>query len=111
MRPLPATPGVRRAGGRIPTVMQRDLSDCGAACLSSIARHYRRPLPLALLAEGASRISGHTVLGLVEAATSLGFTAKGVKGPIEGLRAFRSRRSRMSSTANGRCGTTWSYTG
>ena len=71
---------------RIPTVTQRDLSDCGAACLASIARHYRRPLPLARIRQLASTDQrGTTVLGLVEAATSLGFTAKGVKGPIASL--------------------------
>jgi ATP-binding cassette, subfamily C, bacteriocin exporter len=66
--------------------MQRDLSDCGAACLSSIARHYRRPQPVARIRQLAfTDQRGTTVLGLVEAATSLGFTAKGVKGPIESL--------------------------
>jgi ATP-binding cassette subfamily B protein len=76
--------GLLRRG--IPGVRQHDISDCGAACLLSIARHYRLQLPISRIRQyaGTSR-SGTSVLGLVEAATRLGFVAKGVRGPIDSI--------------------------
>ena len=71
---------------RIPRVRQHDPTDCGAACLASIARYHRRNLPIARIRQLAhtDRL-GTNVLGLVEAAPSLGFTAKGLKGSIQHL--------------------------
>lgn len=71
---------------RIPTVRQHDVTDCGAACLHSVARHYGLLLPLARIRQYASTDrDGTNVLGMVEAATRLGFAAKGVRGPFESL--------------------------
>ena len=71
---------------RVPHVRQHDITDCGAACLLSVARHYRLQLPLARIRQYAGTgQSGTSVLGLVEAATRLGFVAKGVRGPIESI--------------------------
>lgn len=65
---------------------QRDITDCGAACLRFIGAHYRREVPVARLRQLAgTNQRGSTALGLVEAARQLGFTAKGVKGPAEAL--------------------------
>lgn len=68
-------------------VRQRDITDCGAACLVSIAAWYKLRLTVARVRQYASTdTKGTNVLGLVEAAEKLGFQAKGVKGPLEGLK-------------------------
>ncbi|QQS50981.1 MAG: peptidase domain-containing ABC transporter [Bacteroidota bacterium] len=67
-------------------VKQHDITDCGAACLASIAAHYNLRIPVARIRQFASTDKrGTNVLGLIEAAEKLGFTAKGVKGPFESL--------------------------
>lgn len=67
-------------------VKQRDNTDCGAACLASVAKYYKLNVPVARIRQKAGTDSkGTTVLGLVEAARDLGFDAKGVKGPYESL--------------------------
>ena len=71
---------------RIPTIRQHDLTDCGAACLFSVAAHYGYRLPIGRIRQYAGTDGkGTNVLGMVEAATRLGFAAKGVKGPFESL--------------------------
>src|SRR4051812_46558696 len=71
---------------RIPTVKQHDITDCGAACLSSVAQHHGLRLPISRIRQLAcTSQKGTNVLGMVEAAIALGFTAKGVKGPFESL--------------------------
>lgn len=65
---------------------QRDLTDCGTACLSFVAAHYRKALPVARLRQLAgTNQKGSTALGLVEAARQPGFTAKGVKSAADAL--------------------------
>lgn len=61
-------------------VRQLDTSDCGAACLNSVARYYRLKLPVFKLRElaGTNRI-GTSAFGLVKAAEKLNFKAKGIK--------------------------------
>jgi ATP-binding cassette subfamily B protein len=67
-------------------VKQRDITDCGAACLASVAAHYKLKLPVARIRQLASTDKkGTNVLGLLEAAHKLGFEAKGVKGDIDSL--------------------------
>jgi len=67
---------------------QRDITDCGAACLGFVAAHYRKVFPIARLRQLAgTNQKGSTALGMVEAARQLGFTAKGVKGDDVGLLA------------------------
>ena len=47
---------------------QRDVADCGAACLRFIGAHYRREVPVARLRQLAgTNHRGSTALGLVEA--------------------------------------------
>lgn len=68
-------------------IKQRDISDCGAACLASVAEHYKLKLPVARIRQLAGTDQkGTNALGLIQAAGKLGFTAKGVKGPIEALK-------------------------
>ncbi len=68
-------------------IKQRDITDCGAACLASIAAHYKLKPPVAKIRQYAGTdTKGTNVLGLVEAATKLEFEAKGVKGTFESLK-------------------------
>lgn len=68
------------------TIKQHDITDCGAACLASVAAHYKCKLPIARIRQYASTDKkGTNVLGMIEAAGKLGFTAKGVKGAFESL--------------------------
>lgn len=79
MRPLRSVPRVR----------QRDASDCGAACLASIAAWYRLRLPIARLRQLADTDArGTTALGIVQAATTIGFQAKGVRATPDALSAL-----------------------
>lgn len=67
-------------------VKQRDMTDCGAACLASVAAHYNLNVPVARIRQQAGTDKkGTNVLGMIEAAQKLGFEAKGVKGPFESL--------------------------
>ncbi len=61
-------------------IKQRDITDCGAACIASIAAHYNLMLPVARIRQIASTDQrGTNVLGITVAAEKLGFAAKGVK--------------------------------
>lgn len=67
-------------------IKQRDITDCGAACLASIAMHYNLQLPVSRIRQYAGTDKrGTNVLGLIEAAERLGFQAKGAKGQLESL--------------------------
>jgi len=68
-------------------IMQHDITDCGAACLASIAAHYGLNFPIARIRQYAfTDKKGTNVLGMIEAAKKLGLEAKGVKGPFECLK-------------------------
>ena len=73
---------------RYACVRQADQSDCGAAALATICQHYRRPLGLQQMRElaGTDRV-GTNLLGMVQAAEKLGFSARAVKGTNEALPA------------------------
>ena len=67
-------------------IRQRDITDCGAACLASVAAHHQLLLPVARIRQFATTDQrGTNMLGMVKAATKLGFQAKGVKGTVESL--------------------------
>lgn len=67
-------------------VKQRDITDCGAACLASISSFYDLKLPVARIRQLASTDKkGTNVLGMIEAANKLGFEAKGVRGEFDSL--------------------------
>lgn len=67
-------------------IRQRDITDCGAACLASVAAHYRLKVPVSRIRQYAGTDkSGTNLLGLTEAAEKLGFQSRGVKGPLESL--------------------------
>lgn len=68
------------------TVKQHDITDCGAACLASVSACYGRHMPIARIRQYASTDKrGTNALGMVEAATKLGFTCKAVRGSAESL--------------------------
>lgn len=67
-------------------VKQRDIMDCGAACLMSVAAHYKLHIPVSKIRQYANTDKkGTNVLGMVEAAEKMGFMAKGVKGDYNAL--------------------------
>jgi ABC-type bacteriocin transporter len=67
-------------------VKQRDITDCGAACLASVAAHHNLTLPVARIRQLAGTDKkGTNVLGIVEAAGKMGFLAKGVRGEWDSL--------------------------
>jgi ABC-type bacteriocin transporter len=67
-------------------IKQHDIKDCGAACLASIGNHYKVNLPIARIRQYANTDKrGTNVLGIIEAAEKMGFTAKGVKGGTDSL--------------------------
>ena len=68
------------------TVKQHDITDCGAACLASIAANYNLQIPIARIRQYAGTDKkGTNVFGLLEAAEKLGFEAKGVRGDFDSL--------------------------
>jgi len=67
-------------------VKQHDIMDCGAACLSSIAAHFELDVPIALIRQYASTDKkGTNLLGMIEAAAKMGFSAKGVRASYENI--------------------------
>ncbi|MFN6477385.1 peptidase domain-containing ABC transporter [Nostoc sp. DedQUE07] len=65
-------------------VAQHSEEDCGAACLASIAKHYRRNFTLNRIREavGTGQL-GTTLLGLRRGAEALGFNARSVRASNE----------------------------
>ena len=67
-------------------IKQRDITDCGAACIASIAAHYKLQLPVSRIRQYAGTDKrGTNVLGLIEASERLGLQAKGAKGTVDSL--------------------------
>ncbi len=67
-------------------VKQRDITDCGAACLASVAAWYKLELPVSRIRQMAGTDKkGTNILGLVEAAEKMGFLARGVRGEWDSL--------------------------
>jgi ATP-binding cassette, subfamily C, bacteriocin exporter len=68
-------------------VRQQDPTDCGAASLATIAKHYGRSVDVRQLREisGTDQF-GANLQGLQEAAVRIGFAARAVKGPWTAIR-------------------------
>ncbi|MDC0706646.1 MULTISPECIES: peptidase domain-containing ABC transporter [Priestia] len=61
-------------------VKQHDITDCGVACIATIALQYDLDLSIAKIREYAGTdADGTSALGVVKAAEKLGFTAKAIK--------------------------------
>ncbi len=68
-------------------IKQYDITDCGATCLASICAFYGLQYPVSRIRQYAyTDKQGTNVLGLVKAATKLGFSCKGVKANLEALK-------------------------
>ena len=68
------------------TVRQLDISDCGPACLASIAAYYKFSIPVSRIRQyAATEKHGTNVLGMLDAAERLGFQAKAVRGSIDSI--------------------------
>ena len=68
------------------TIKQHDITDCGAACLASIAAHFDFQIPISRIRQYAGTDKkGTNVYGLIKAAEKMGFDAKGVRGDFESL--------------------------
>jgi ATP-binding cassette subfamily C protein len=69
---------------RYQVVTQHSEEDCGAACLATIAKHYRRNFTLNRIREavGTGQL-GTTLLGLRRGAEALGFNARSVRASNE----------------------------
>ena len=70
-------------------IRQHDLSDCAAACVASIARHYGRVVPLTVIREASgTSMAGTSIKGILDACREIGFRAAGYKSDeknLEGL--------------------------
>ncbi|MCE1198104.1 MAG: peptidase domain-containing ABC transporter [Marinilabiliales bacterium] len=67
-------------------VKQHDMTDCAAACLTSVAAHYRLGVPLSKIRQYAGTDKkGTNALGLMKAAEKLGFSTKGVRAGLDSL--------------------------
>jgi ATP-binding cassette subfamily B protein len=67
-------------------IKQRDITDCGAACLASVAAHHKLGLPVSKIRQWAGTDKkGTNAWGLIKAAEKIGMTAKGVKATPEAL--------------------------
>lgn len=65
-------------------VKQFDITDCGVACLATIAKQYGLKVPLTKIRQMAETDQkGTNGLGLIKAANQLGFSAKGIKATPE----------------------------
>lgn len=72
---------------RFPHYPQLDAKDCGPTCLRMIAKHYGRSYSLETLRQRSFITrSGVSMLGISEAAESIGFHTQGVRITLEQLR-------------------------
>ena len=80
-----------RRGGRraVPTVLQMERTECGAACLAMVLAHYGRWIPLEELRVrcGVSR-DGTKALNIIRAAKALGMVTRGARAKFRRLPEF-----------------------
>ena len=71
---------------RLKCVRQHDKNDCGAACLSSIARYYGVKLPLAYYRNNTkTTTNGVSIYGIIECAGLIGINATAYQASIDDL--------------------------
>jgi ABC-type bacteriocin/lantibiotic exporter with double-glycine peptidase domain len=70
-------------------IKQRDSSDCGPACIASVAGHYGKRIPVSRIRQEARTDGqGTSMLGMVRTLEKLNFEARGVKGSAEHLKSL-----------------------
>jgi len=71
-------------------VKQHDITDCGAACICSIARHYGKEIPLSIVRESSGTNElGTSIKGMLDALHGIGFEAKGYSSSERDVEALR----------------------
>ena len=71
-------------------IRQHDVTDCAAACLASIARHYGKDIPLTVIREASgTSAAGTSIKGILDAARELGFRAQAWKSEEKDVEALR----------------------
>ena len=72
---------------RFPFIRQHDETDCAAACLGMVCKHFGMPIGLNKLREMTNvSAQGASLAGLAEAAETLGFVTQGVRTGFENLK-------------------------
>ncbi len=79
--------GQRAFSGRIPVVLQLNIVECGAACLTMVLEYYSKHVRLAEVREkiGVSR-DGSNALAILNAARHYGLRARGARIDLDELR-------------------------
>ena len=63
-----------------PSVLQHSEEDCGAACLATVAKYYKRTFTISRMREAVGTgVKGTTLLGLYRGAEAVGFNVRQVK--------------------------------
>ena len=71
-------------------IRQHDVTDCAAACLASIARHYGKDIPLTVIREASgTSAAGTSIKGILDAAKELGFRAQAWKSEEKDVASLR----------------------
>lgn len=70
-------------------IKQHDITDCAAACICSVARHYGYDIPIAAIREASGTDNfGTSVKGIIDACGELGFKAAAYRSPDKDVDAL-----------------------
>jgi len=70
-------------------IRQHDISDCAAACMASVARHYGQDIPLSFIREASgTSLAGTSIKGILDACREIGFRAMGYKSDEKQLESL-----------------------
>jgi ATP-binding cassette, subfamily C, bacteriocin exporter len=72
---------------KIRCVRQIDITDCGPACLATIFQYYGQYIPVYKIRQLAcTDVKGTNIIGMIQAAEKLGFSATGVRVSVDVLK-------------------------